>query len=66
MNAKSLMLFLAVAGVVVWFGLNGGDKEPVKPVNPIEPYQKQIDKSKAVERQMQQAADGRMDSSDVQ
>lgn len=59
MDSKNLLLFMIIMAAVAWFGL-GDKKGPAeKPANLAAPYQAHMDKAKAVQGQLQEAADQR-------
>lgn len=62
MNPKSLLLFLVVAGAVVWFSMNHDKKPDNKPQLINDSQQRQIDKAKAVDKNLQDSFDQRMKS----
>ncbi|HSC75678.1 MAG TPA: hypothetical protein VLB90_05525 [Pseudomonadales bacterium] len=61
MNAKSLVIFLVVAGAVVWFATKDDHKPPAKPQTLITPAQQRtMDKASNLGKEMQKSLDQRM------
>lgn len=61
MNAKSLVIFLAIAGAVVWF-VTKDEKPPAKTESLTAGQQKQMEKASNVEQDLQKSLDQRMQS----
>ncbi len=64
MNAKSLLIFLAVAGAVVWYVTKDASAPAPPPESLTAPQQRQMEKAKDIGKEMQQAADQRLQDSD--
>lgn len=62
MNAKSLVIFLIVAGAVVWF-VTKDEKPPAKVESLTAGQQRQMEKASNLEKDLQKSLDQRMQSS---
>lgn len=63
MSVKSILLFLAIVGGVIWFmGRESSKAPPAKPASLVEGQQKQMQKAANVGKEMQKDLDQRMQS----
>ena len=62
MSAKSIFMFLLVAGVVVWFAMKDNHTPPAKVESLTASQQKQMDKAAHVGKDLQDSLDKRMQS----